>query len=108
MKKNKLLKIKISEIGALEHVTDRFALHVEYEKHVDDTENFKDAHTLAHAEFILKTYHNGIKVDKKQVHDALVNTTERLRIHTVVHSYDDESENVADCSALDDAYSILN
>lgn len=100
---------KHNAASALHQVIDRLALHVEYEKYENNVENFIDAHMLEmatiHLEFIKN---NPFKPFSEITLRLLGDVSERLRLHTVLHSYDDETENVADTTALVDAESILN
>lgn len=112
-----------SLVDALRNVTDRLALHVEYDKYDDVTENWKDRHALRFAESTLEHTDGVLGVRMllamtsiEVVEAALINASERLRLHTVLHPYDAEygtdaecevSENDADLSALDDANSVL-
>jgi serine protease inhibitor len=101
-------------VAALEYVTDRLALHVDFEKYDSDIENWKDSHTLRKAESMLENAKHAVGINvllalttHEEIRKVLEAVTERLRLHTVTHSYDDETENMADNSALDDANSAL-
>lgn len=97
-----------SLVTALAAVVDRLALHVEYEKYEDGHQNFIDKHALRFSEFTLASVRGGYSVSDWNIVEALRASTDRLRLHTALHQYDDEEENTADIDALTDAESILN